>query len=169
MKRSLLFLALASPAAFAQFPHDDEEEHQYVSPTKSEIELLEVRETSPYGSKHPLAAKVRNDSQQYLDRVAIECNITDQRGFRVFKDIVFKSSPLFSVTIAFPPVTTQASGIPPGAVADVELYTDDNRWTRGDGQYNYDCSLYGVGGKRLDRPVVLEESRIGGDSVSSDI
>ena len=147
MKRSLLILALATPAAFAQFPDEDLQENRYVSPTKNEIELLSVRETSPYGSKRPLEAKVRNNSRQYLDRVVIQCTITDKRGFRVFNDIVFKSSPLFSVKIQFPPITTQEIGIPPGSVAAVGLYTTDNRWTRGHGEYTYDCHLYGVGGQ----------------------
>jgi hypothetical protein len=143
MKKPILLLALFTPAALAQFPDEDLQEKRYVGPTESEVELLSVRETSPFGSKRPLVAEVRNNSDYYLDRVAIQCTLTDERGFRAFKDIVFKSSPLVSFKIEFPPITTQEMGIPPGEVAEVGLYTTDNRWTRGHGKYTYDCRLYG--------------------------
>ena len=65
----------------------------------------------------------------------------------MFKRIVFKSKPIFSIYLALPPVRTPEMGIPPGAVAEVGLYTDDNRWSRGEGQYRYDCQLYGVAGR----------------------
>jgi hypothetical protein len=145
MKKFVLILTIAAPLAFAQPPHDEPAKH-YIGPTMEEIEILEVTETPPVDSSHPLMVKVVNHSAYYLDRVAIECNITNQKGFRVFKDMVFKSAPVFSLKIAFPPVKTPEMGIPPGATADIGLYTTDNRWTRGFGEYSYDCHIYGVGG-----------------------
>ena len=147
MTRTALALVLIAPPVLAQFPDEVAEEGRYVGPTEGDIELLAVRETSPYGSKRPLVAEIKNNSHYYLDRLAIQCTITNDRGFRLFKDLVFKSSPIFSVNIGFPPIKTPEMGIPPGSVAEVGLYTTDNRWTRGHGAYVYDCRVYGVGGQ----------------------
>ena len=147
MKNYLALLLLLPGWVAADFLDEDAEWNEPRGPAKSEIQLVEVKETSPYGSERPLSVKVKNNSDVYLDRVAIECTITDRRGFRVFKDLVFKSGPIFSVRIALPPVRTPEIGIPPGRVTEVGLYTDDHRWTRGDGAYRYDCEIYGVGGR----------------------
>jgi hypothetical protein len=144
-KLALIFAALAPAVALAQPPHD-EPEGRYIGPVKEDVEILEVTETPPVGSSHSLQVKVKNNSKYYLDRVAIQCNVTNKQGFRVFKDMVFKSAPTFSIKIAFPPITTPEIGIPSGAVADIGLYTTDNRWFRGFGEYSYDCWMYGVAG-----------------------
>jgi len=148
VKKYLLLLILLPACGLADYLGVEEgDDHEYVGPTVGEIELLGVSETSPSGSAQPLSARVRNNAEAYLDRLAIKCTITDQRGFRVFKNIVFRSGPLLSVRIALPPISTPELGIPPGAVADIGLYTKDNRWTRGHGDYRYDCRVYGVSGR----------------------
>jgi len=147
MKNHLALLLLLPACAAADFLNEEDDGYEYRGPTKSEIELIEVQETSPYGSEGPLSVQVKNNSDFFLDRVAIQCTISDQRGFRVFKDMVFRSGPIFSVRIDFPPFWTPEMGIPPGAVSEVGLYTDDNRWTRGNGAYRYDCQMYGVSGR----------------------
>lgn len=146
MKRLAIALALVSSAALAEHP-GDQQENRYTSPTVDEVELLSVEETPPVESDRPLQVRVQNNSSYYLDRVAIECDITDAKGFRAFKDIVFKSSPVFSIKPQWPPITTQQIGIPPGATATVGLYTEDQRWTKGLGNYAYDCHVYGTGGQ----------------------
>ena len=90
---------LISPILLAQYRHPDEmmEQPSKVGPELGDVALTEVKETSPYGSEHPLAATIKNNSEYYLDRVAIECNITDDRNVRVFKDIVFQSNPTFGL------------------------------------------------------------------------
>jgi len=144
----VLALLLSLPGwVAADLLDDDVGGYRAEGPTKSQIELLAVQETSPYGSERPLSVTVKNHSEFYLDRVAIQCTITDQRGFRVFKDIVFKSKPMLTVRLYMPPIRTPQLGIPPGAVAEVGLYTNDTRWSRGDGAYRYDCQLYGVSGR----------------------
>lgn len=147
MKKILLTTLLLPALASAEFLDDDLHNAEYKSPEKEQVELLEVRETSPYGSDNPLSVTIRNNSELYLDRVAIVCTITDQRGYRVFKDIGFQSKPSFSIRIDFPPVSTPELGIPPGAQAKVGLYTDDNRWTRGQGKYRYECEIDDVDGQ----------------------
>ena len=148
MKTCLALLLLLPGCGVADYlAADDAGDTRFVGPSNAEVELLAVRETSPYASSHPLSARIRNHSGLYLDRLAIACSLTDPRGFRVFKRLIFKSQPLFSVRIGFPPVSTPEMGIPPGAEAVVGLYTDDNRWTRGHGDYRYDCQVYGVSGR----------------------
>jgi hypothetical protein len=146
MRRLAILLTLTTSSVLAQHP-DEMMERKYVGPEQKDIELIEVRETPPYGSDRPLVAKVSNNSKYYLDRVAIQCNITDERGFRIYKDIVFKSSPVFSIKSQWPPITSQELGIPPGTVTDVGLYSTDTRWSRGFGKYKYDCHMYGVAGQ----------------------
>lgn len=146
MKRLVMLLILITPPVLARHP-DEIQDERYVGPEQKEIELLGVRETTPYGSDRPLVAKVKNNSKYYLDRVAVECTITDERGFRIFKDIVFKSSPVFSIKSQWPPITSQELGIPPGATTEVGMYSEDTRWSRGFGKYTYDCHMYGVAGK----------------------
>jgi hypothetical protein len=141
-------LSLIATPVFSQFPDEAAEQGRYVGPVKADIELLAVRETSPFGSRRPLVAEIKNNSEYYLDRLAIQCTITDDRGFRLFRDLVFKSSPSFSVHIEFPPIKTPEMGVPPGAATEVGLYTTDNRWTRGHGAYVYDCDVYGVAGRK---------------------
>lgn len=147
MKAPLALLLFFPAWAAADLLDDDVEGYRVQGPTMSQIELLGVQETSPYGSDRPLSVKVKNRSEFYLDRVAIQCTVTDQQGFRAFKDIVFKSKPMLTIRLYVPPIRTPEMGIPPGAVADVGLYTDDTRWSRSDGAYHYDCRLYGVGGR----------------------
>ncbi len=148
MKKYLLILMLLPACGLTDYlEYEEGNDHEYVGPTVEEIELLGVSETSPSGSAQPLSARVRNNADAYLDRLAIQCTVTDQRGFRVFKDIVFRSGPLFSIRIAWPPISTPELGIPPGAVTEVGLYTKDNRWTRGHGDYRYDCRVHGVSGR----------------------
>jgi hypothetical protein len=142
----LALLLLLPGWAAADLLDDDAGGYRTEGPTMSQIELRKVQEASPYESEGPLSITVQNHSEYYLDRVAIECTITDRRGFRVFEDIVFKSGPLFTIGLYLPPIRRPAMGIPPGAVADIELYTDDTRWSRGQGAYQYECQLYGVGG-----------------------
>ncbi len=148
MKRYIAFLFILPGYVAADFQGEHGDESRFVGPTKSQVELIEVKETSPYGSDNPLAAKIKNNSDLYLDRVAIKCTITDQRGYRLFKSLVFRSKPIFSIRIAFPPISIPEAGIPPGTIAEVGLYTKDNRWTRGDGDYQYDCHMYGVSGRK---------------------
>lgn len=150
MNKYLLLLTLMLLPAYGLADYigvEDGDEHEYVGPTVDDIELLAVTETSPSGSAQPLSARIRNNAEYYLDRVSIKCTITDERGFRVFKGMVFRSGPLFSLRIAWPPISTPELGIPPGAVTEVGLYTKDNRWTRGHGDYRYDCRIYGVSGR----------------------
>ncbi len=144
MNRLVIALALVGSTALAV---GAEQENRYVSPTVDEVELLSVSETPPVDSDRPLQAKVHNNSSHYLDRVALLCDITDENGFRAFKDIVFKTSPVFSIKPQWPPITTQEIGIPPGAIATVGLYTENSRWTKGLGKYHYDCRIYGTGGQ----------------------
>jgi hypothetical protein len=148
MKRLAIILILATTAVLA----DEEnvmEPRRYVGPEQSDVQLLAVKETPPYGSDRPLEAKVTNNSKYYLDRVAIECNIFDDTGRRIFKDIVFKTSPTFTVKSGtlLPYFESQHMGIPPGATTEVGLYSDDTRWSRGFGKYKYDCHIYGVAGQ----------------------
>lgn len=148
MKRILAVLMLLPGLAAAEYKSVQEtQQNEYVGPTKDEVALLEVSETPPVGEDRPLSVKVKNNSQYYLDRVAVECDITDDKGYRAFKDIVFKSKPMFSVRMAWPPISTPEMGIPPGTVADIGVYTDDNRWMRGFGKFSYDCKMYGVSGR----------------------
>ncbi|GEM_PF-3859839 len=142
MRRSyslLLSLALCATGALAGFPDEDLQNHQYTGPEKDDIQLLEVRETPPMGSQRPLVAKVTNHSKFFLDRLAIQCTLYDQQGYRLFKDLVFQSSPLLGFG-------NRKLGMPPGATGEVGLYTTDYRWTKGDGKYRYDCQVYGVRG-----------------------
>ena len=138
----LLLPACVSAGSLGPGPEED----TYRGPTREAIELLAVKETSPYGSDEPFSARIRNGSEYYLDRLAIRCTVTDDRGFRILKSVVFRSDPMLSLHIAIPPIRTPELGIPPGAVATVGLYTDDNRWTRGHGEYRYDCRVHDVDG-----------------------
>jgi hypothetical protein len=147
MKRYLTLLLLWPALVNADYFNVEGGGDGFVGPALDEIELISIEETSVYGSERPLSVKVRNNSDLYLDRVAIECTITDWRGHRAFKDIVFKSKPIFSIDFAIWPIKTPEMGIPPGATADVGLYTDDNRWMRGRGSYKYDCDIHGVAGR----------------------
>ena len=147
MKNYLAILMLFSAYAMADYPDVEPDDTQYVGPDPKDVELIAVKESSPYGSDRPLVATIKNNSALYLDRVSIRCTITDARGHRVFKKIVFKSNPMFSVKIEFPPISTPELGIPPGAVTEVGLYSDDNRWFRANGDYRYDCQIYGVSGQ----------------------
>ena len=147
MKKILPLLMLLPGWAGADYLAVEESgDKEFIGPTTEEIELLSIAETPLYGSDRSIAVKVRNNSQVYLERVAVKCDITDAKGFRLFKGMVFKSDPLFSIRLKFPPISTAERGIPPGAEAEVGVYTDDNRWTRGNGAYNYHCKMYGVGG-----------------------
>lgn len=148
MNKLLALLLLFSGWVTADILDDHEEEQRFEGPAVSEVELLEVKETSPYGSDRPFAAKIRNNTALYLDRVAIKCTVTNKRGHRLFKDLVFRTNPSFSIRIGFPPVTTPEMGIPPGETTEVGLYTEDNRWTRGDGEYLYDCHMHAVSGRK---------------------
>lgn len=123
---------------------DEDEDLQAKTSYKGQIELLEVRETSPYGSDNPLQIKVANKSTRYLDRISIQCTIYDKYGSRLFKDIVFQSQPKRSLDFSFPFIKTHGMGIPPGAIALVDLYTENNRWMRGNGKYIYDCVIKDV-------------------------
>jgi hypothetical protein len=148
MKSYLILLMLLPTWGIADYlAVEDGGDDAFVGPTKEAIELIAVNETPPYGSSHPLSARIRNNASAYLDRLSIDCTISDDRGFRVFKGIVFKSAPAFSIRLALPPISTPEQGIPPGAVAEVGLYTKDNRWIRGEGSYRYDCRIYSVGGR----------------------
>ena len=147
MKRYCAILMLASGLAMAEYPDVEPDDTEYVGPDPKDVALLSVKETSPYGSDRPLSARIKNNSDLYLDRVSIKCTITDARGYRKFKKIVFKTKPMLSVKFAFPPIVTPEMGIPPGAEAEIGLYTDDNRWIRGNGDYQYDCQVYGVSGR----------------------
>jgi len=147
MKFAIVLILLLPAWCLADVLDDDYDEGGYQGPEKSQIELIEVKETSPYGSSNPFKAKIKNNSQFYLDRLSLSCTVTDQRGHRVFKELIFKSKPIMSVRFGFPPIKTPEAGIPPGATAEMELYTDDNRWTRGNGAYKYDCRIYGVSGQ----------------------
>lgn len=147
MKRYCAIMMLFSGLAIADYPDVEPDSSQYVGPHPKDVELISVEETSPYGSDRPLSITIRNHSELYLDRVSIKCTITDARGHRAFKKVVFKSNPILSPRIAFPPISTPELGIPPGARAEVGLYTDDNRWFRGHGDYRYDCQIYGVSGR----------------------
>jgi hypothetical protein len=149
VKKLVITLMLAAPVALAVQDPDEMVQHQHKGPSQDEVELIEVREAPLYGADNPLVAKIKNKSAYYLDRVAIECEITDSRsGFRVFKDIVFKSNSTFTIKTKWPIIDTPELGIPPNAVTDVGLYTEDTHWSRGGaGKYRYNCSLYGVSGK----------------------
>ena len=128
MKSYLILLMLLPTWGIADYAAvEDGGDDAFVGPTKDEIELIEVHETSPYGSSHPLSARIRNNASAYLDRPAIGSTESDDRGSRVFKDIVFKSAPAFSIRLALPPIGIPEPGIPPGALAAVGLYTKDNR------------------------------------------
>ena len=142
-----LFLLLPTLAVADYLAVETDQDDGFVGPTTADVELMAVDETSPYGSSHPLSARVRNNSEFYLDRVAIDCTLTDERGFRVFRDIRFRSGPAFSVRIALPPISMPEQGVPPGGEAEFGLYTKDNRWIRGEGRYRYDCDISAVAGR----------------------
>ena len=147
MKRIAPFaLILVCPSVWADLSSYESEDTGYVGPARADVELLEVYESRLSGAKAPLTVRIKNHSDYYVDRIAVDCEVTDTRGFRVFESLVFKSAPSFSIRLQFPPITTPEMGIPPGAAAEVELYTSDNRWTRGHGEYTYDCETYGVSG-----------------------
>lgn len=147
MKRLFALLLLPIGVSAGVMP-DHEHDNGFVGPSVADVELLNVGETAPYGSTNPLAAKIRNNSASYLDRIAIKCTIVDAAGNRTFRRLIFKSAPLFSIDMALPPITTPEMGIPPGAETEVALYTDDDRWQRGFGDYSYDCEMYGVSGRK---------------------
>jgi hypothetical protein len=147
MKKYLILLLMSGFASADHLSVEGDQGADYEGPERQEIEIISVTETPPVGSDHPLAVKVRNNSSSYLDRVAIECTITDDRGHRVFEKITFRSAPLFSVGIEWPPILIAEMGIPPGAEAEIGLYTDNKRWMRGEGAYRYDCHMDSVGGR----------------------
>lgn len=147
MRNYLLVLLLLQGLAHAVSFDDESGEDQYQGPKMDEVELVAVSETAPYGSDNPFVATVTNGSEFYLDRVAVLCEVTDLRGHRVFKGIQFKSGPAFSVRMSFPWIRTPEKGIPPGATTDIGLYSDDNRWFRGHGNYLYSCRINGVSGR----------------------
>jgi hypothetical protein len=146
MRRLAIAALLTTTAAQADITEDQLEDDRFVGPTEDQVELLEVRESALVGASGPFTVKVRNHSEYYLDRVSVRCEVTDQRGFRVFEEIVFKSASLFAIRLQLPPITTPEMGIPPGAVAEIALDTSNRRWMRGYGQYRYDCEIYGVSG-----------------------
>ena len=150
MKRlATLILTAALPlTVMAGDVLDEDDDYHTAGPSKDQIELLDVQETSPYGSDNPLQIKIANKSPYYLDRVAIRCTIYDKYGGRLFKNIIFQSQPRMSLDFSFPFVKTPEMGIPPGAIALVDLYTEDNRWMRGNGKYVYKCEIYGVSGSK---------------------
>lgn len=148
MPRWTPLLLLLPALALAQSPHqDDFQDDFHNAPTEDEIQLLEVFESAPVGTDGPMTARIRNNSDYHLDRLSIRCTVTDREGRRVMRKVVFKSDPIVNIAFAFPPITTPELGIPPGAETRVELYTSDNRWTRGHGEYRYDCEVYGVSGR----------------------
>ena len=147
MKKYLLALMLTQGPVHADYFAVESGGDEYHGPTTDEVELVAVRETTPYGSDNPFAVTVTNHSEFYLDRVALLCDVTDLRGHRVFKGIRFKSGPAFTIRISFPWIRTPEKGIPPGATTEIGLYSDDNRWFRGHGDYLYDCRINGVGGR----------------------
>ncbi len=127
---------------------DEDDDYRTEGPSKDQVELLDVQENPPYGSDNPLQVKIANKSPYYLDRIAIRCTIYDKYGSRLFKNIIFQSQPRMSLDFSFPFVKTPEMGIPPGAIALVDLYTEDNRWMRGNGKYVYKCEIYGVSGSK---------------------
>jgi len=147
MKPLLLTCLLLPLAAQADVLNPEMQANEHHGPRNDDIELLSVRETAPVGTKAPFSAKIRNGSAYHLDRISIACTVTDDNGYRAFKKIIFRSAPIMTIDFAFPPVTTPELGVPPGAVTDIPLYTKDNRWTRADGRYTYDCEVHGVSGR----------------------
>lgn len=147
MKKYLIALMLMNGLAQADYLGVESDEHEYQGPKSEDVELVAVKEASPYGSENPLSVTVINRSDFYLDRVAVVCDVTNRLGHRVFKGIQFKSAPAFSIRISFPWIHTPERGIPPGAMTDIGLYSNDNRWFRGHGEYSYDCRINGVSGR----------------------
>jgi hypothetical protein len=147
MKPLLLTCLLVPLAAHADVLDPEMRDNDYHGPSSDDIELLSVKESAPVGTAAPFSAKIRNGSAYYLDRLSIACSVTDENGYRAFRKIVFRSAPIMSIDFDFPPITTPEIGVPPGAVTAIPLYTTDNRWTRGNGRYQYDCEVYGVSGR----------------------
>ncbi len=143
MIRSLVFvLSLAVPVAQAGFLEDPEvDENEYAGLEEKEIDLVGVREMPRVNSRYPFAALVTNNSGLYLDRLSLECTVTDSDGVRLFKDLTFKSSPFLNTALG-----KTRLGIPSGKTMEVGLYTSNTRWSAGGHQY--DCRIYGVSGSK---------------------
>jgi len=138
----VLALLLAVPAAHAAFLEDSEDEgNGYVGPRNDEVDLLGVSEQPRVNSRYPFAALVTNNSGLYLDRLSLECTVTDAEGIRLFKDLTFKSSPYLNTALG-----KTRLGIPPGKTIEVGLYTSNTRWSAGG--YEYDCQVFGVSGSQ---------------------
>ena len=119
--------------------HDDSQP-DYAGPRRDEIILHKVTETPRVNSEYPLSATIENRSRFYLDRLAIKCVLSDSRGYRVFKRIIFKSDTVLNTVF----LGSGRLGIPAGRMVDVGLYTANNQWRPGD--YTYDCTVYQVSG-----------------------
>jgi len=134
----LLIIATNSYGDALESPQDGST--NYVGPREDEVILQKVFESPRYNSSHPLSARIKNSSRFYLDRLAIECTLSDSKGIRLFRRIVFKSNTILNTAI----LGSDKLGIPPGATSDVGLYTTNNEWRPGDHTYN--CVIYGVNG-----------------------